>query len=83
MILKAYIQFHSGQPPPNVTWWTKDTLLDDTFEVTPYNNIRNELLISKLSRDDFFLELTCKAWNSYLTVPLESSIILELNCEYH
>ncbi|XP_015783695.1 hemicentin-1-like isoform X2 [Tetranychus urticae] len=68
-----------GNPLPNVTWWTGDTLYDDSFSLAPHNNMRNELIITNLSRSHFLFELTCKASNTNLTVPTESSIILDMN----
>ncbi|XP_053204229.1 hemicentin-1-like isoform X2 [Panonychus citri] len=77
--LKLTCEAEGGNPLPNITWWNGESLLDDTFGLAPHNNMKNEIIITNLSRNHFLLELTCKASNTNLTVPIESSIILDIN----
>ncbi|RWS04740.1 nephrin-like protein, partial [Dinothrombium tinctorium] len=68
-----------GKPLPSVSWWKNDVLLDSTYSPAPHGHIRNELRLSNLNRSDFETEITCKASNTNLTVPKQSSIILDMN----
>lgn len=69
----------AGKPLASVSWWSEEVLLDDTFSTGPHGFVRNELFIGNLNRTDFMLSLTCKAENSNLTVPTQSSITLDMN----
>ncbi|CAG2103595.1 unnamed protein product, partial [Medioppia subpectinata] len=58
-----------------------NTLLDDSWIVTPQGIVRNELSITRLLRTDHKSILTCRANSSNLSRPVSASIALELNCK--
>lgn len=73
--------FFEGNPPPVVTWWRENFLLDNQYNVS--NGIsKNILEIPALTRNDLMATLTCTASNNNISYPVSSSVIIDLNCEY-
>ncbi|GFQ74675.1 uncharacterized protein TNCT_628081 [Trichonephila clavata] len=72
-----------GQPIPTVTWWRESVLLDDTYDILPNGVIRNELLISSLQRHDLMAVLSCQASNNNVSLPMSSSVTVDMNCKYN
>lgn len=77
--LTLVCEVEGGRPLPLLTWWRESTLMDDTYIVTPQGVVRNEISIPRLKRLDLLAELTCQASNTNLTVPVSSSVSLDLN----
>uniref|UniRef100_T1IV98 Ig-like domain-containing protein n=1 Tax=Strigamia maritima TaxID=126957 RepID=T1IV98_STRMM len=71
-----------GWPPPAVTWWRGDILMNGNYEVTSLGIVRNDLVVPALSREHFGATFTCKASNTNLTKPMETSINLDMNCKF-
>lgn len=72
----------SGIPSPIVTWWRESILVDETYSQTTQGYVRNELVLPKLHRSDLLVTYTCQAVNTNLTVPVSSSITIDINCKY-
>ncbi len=70
-----------GRPRPEVTWWRDHALLDGTFESEGEHKVVNELVIDDLKREDLHTIFTCQAANNNLSVPLSTSVKLDMNCE--
>uniref|UniRef100_T1J7V3 Ig-like domain-containing protein n=1 Tax=Strigamia maritima TaxID=126957 RepID=T1J7V3_STRMM len=68
-----------GRPPPRVTWWREDQLLDDSYEVTSLGIVRNDLIVSTLTRQDFNAVFVCKASNNNITEPAFTSVTVDMN----
>lgn len=71
-----------GIPSPIVTWWRESVLVDETYSQTTQGYVRNELVLPKLHRSDLLVTYTCQAVNTNLTVPVSSSITIDINCKY-
>ncbi|RWS28112.1 Nephrin-like protein, partial [Leptotrombidium deliense] len=70
------------KPQPSITWWTSDDLLlDESFFLAANGYSRNELHLNNLNRSSLMLELICRASNTNITVPLEATIFIDLNCK--
>lgn len=80
-----------GSPPPRVTWWDAERLLDGTSSsrgqlvtttlmVEP-RKVSNTLLLEPLSRDDLHRSLTCKASNTNLSAPLSTTVSIDMTRE--
>ncbi|XP_012526674.1 hemicentin-2 isoform X1 [Monomorium pharaonis] len=68
-----------GSPPPRVTWYFNDKVLDDTY-TQEHNDITiNRLDIPRVTRDFLRTRLICKASNTQLMTPLTSEVILDVN----
>lgn len=54
-------------------------MANDVHMASPKGTIRNVLRISRLSRDDLMMVLTCQASNTNLTAPVSQTITIDLN----
>ncbi|XP_042885909.1 uncharacterized protein LOC122262058 [Penaeus japonicus] len=76
--LQLACQASGGAPPPSVTWWEGDLLLDMTSEVEALDEVTNTLQVNALTRRDLLRSLTCRAANSNLTEPLASTVTIDM-----
>ena len=65
-----------------MTWWRDHALLDDMSEQVTGDKVTNELRLSKLVRDDLHSILTCQASNNNISVPVSTSVKIDMHCEY-
>lgn len=72
-----------GKPPPNVSWWRENELIDENFEVTSVGIVRNDLLVPNLSRDDYRAVFRCEASNNNITSPVSVAVQVDMNCKYN
>ena len=71
----------SGEPPPALTWWRDQALIDDTYEVIN-NETTNILMIPKVQRSDLNAVFTCQAISPELDIPVSTQLRLDLTCKY-
>ena len=71
-----------GQPLPKVTWWRDHALLDSRDNSLASFKTENELILKDLKRDDLHSILTCQASNNNISVPVSTSVKLDMNCKY-
>lgn len=72
----------AGRPLPNLTWWHETTLLDDTSVILSGNRVKNVLNLQKIERRQLHMVYTCQASNNNVTMPIVSSITLDVNRKY-
>lgn len=70
-----------GSPPPRVTWYLGDQMLDDSFTTKHVDITVNSLNVKKVSREFFKARLVCRASNTQLIPPSTAEIILDMNCK--
>lgn len=68
-----------GSPPPRVTWYLGDKMLDDTYRNDHDDVTINKLEIARITREFEKTKLYCRASNTHLISPLVNDILLELN----
>ena len=71
-----------GHPQPKVTWWRDHALLDSSDSNQVSFKTENELILKDLQRDDLHSILTCQASNNNISVPVSTSVKLDMNCKY-
>jgi hypothetical protein len=63
--------------------WLRDgRVIDDSFVTTFENTVRNDLWLPSLDRSDLDATLTCEASNSNLTMPVSTSVTIDLHSEF-
>ncbi|KAG5327446.1 NCAM2 protein, partial [Pseudoatta argentina] len=68
-----------GLPPPRVTWYFDDEILDDTYTQEHDDITINRLDVRRVTRNFLRTRLICKANNTQLMMPLTSEVILDVN----
>lgn len=68
-----------GKPRPQITWRRDFNVIDKTYQHLDKEGTSNELRISSLNKNHRLSIFTCQASNNNLSVPLQSSITLDLN----
>lgn len=69
-----------GDPLPRLSWWREKTIVDDVVEEVDAKifKVRNTLRLPNLKRSDHGTTYTCKAFNTNLTDPVETSIKINM-----
>ncbi|CAN7979479.1 unnamed protein product, partial [Ixodes pacificus] len=76
----AWIEF-PGTPVPAVTWWRDTVPLDGAYSNVSEGVARNRLFIPKLERSDARATIGCQAANTNLTLPVYTSVTIDMNRE--
>ncbi|XP_054715266.1 protein turtle homolog B-like [Uloborus diversus] len=77
--VSLFCEASDAEPLPSVTWWKGNSIIDDSYNITPQLVARNELILTDLQRSDLFVEITCQASNTNLTKPRIGMVMLDLN----
>ena len=70
-----------GQPSPVVTWWRDHLIVDNSYNKTEEFKVTNILTIPSLRRSDLHSILTCQARNNNESVPVSTSVKLDMTCK--
>ncbi|XP_023158899.1 hemicentin-1 isoform X2 [Ceratitis capitata] len=68
-----------GRPQPKVTWWSGNKEIDQSSHPLSDRRVGNILTLGKLTRENLHMQLTCQAANNNLTMPITSTVTLDLN----
>lgn len=72
-----------GRPEPWVRWWRDETLVDSSDTIAGYPNVKkNQLVISRLSREHLNSVFTCQASNNNISQPVSTSLTVEIHCKF-
>lgn len=73
-----------GKPTPTVSW-SRDgyPIVSDTDVGSGGRYLRSEIMLERLSRQDLNSRFTCKAINHPRATPVEASVQIDMNCEWH
>ncbi|XP_049518146.1 hemicentin-2-like isoform X1 [Dermacentor silvarum] len=70
---------YDGQPEPVVTWWRGSELLQQALSRTSGGHPRATLFRLRLTRADYQARLTCRATNSNITLPVATTIVVNMH----
>lgn len=68
---------HGGRPKPTVRWWRGERLLEGR-QVETDRDVRAQLVLATLTRDDLHSRLTCQAANTQVAPPVSAVVRLDL-----
>lgn len=71
-----------GRPPPRISWYSGDTLVDASDGDSDIPTVRENELYLPLTRDNA-AALTCRASNTHLAPPIVASLEIELYLPAH
>lgn len=73
----------TGKPVPTVMWYRDDVPMatDAYVETSDRRSVRHEITVGPLSRQDLNSRLACKAINHPRAPPLESTVLVDMNCK--
>ncbi|XP_076665938.1 neural cell adhesion molecule 2 [Andrena cerasifolii] len=77
--LRLYCDVYGGKPSPTVSWHRNDKLVSNKTVTMRSGVMRSELVIKNLGRDDVRSVLTCNATNNNRSIPLSSSVHVNMN----
>ena len=80
--LRLRCEAYGGRPLSRVTWWRDHALLDDSF-AAEHSKVSNDLVVRDLRRSDLHTIFTCQAANNNISVPVSTSVKLDMQCEYY
>lgn len=68
---------------PSVQWYRDDVLMaGEPFTTAQQRSVQSEITVGPLGRQDLNTRLTCRAINHPRALPVESTVLLDMNCEY-
>lgn len=71
-----------GRPPPRLTWYLENTVIDDTYHYKGESEVTvNHLAYRKVGRQHLKARLICQASNTNLVPPQTMLLILDVNRE--
>lgn len=70
-----------GRPPPRISWWSGDTIVDALDCDSDIPKVKENELYLPLNRENA-AGLSCRASNTHLTPPIVASLEIELYCKY-
>ncbi|XP_064119517.1 synaptogenesis protein syg-2-like isoform X2 [Macrobrachium nipponense] len=77
--IKVTCLVFEGKPAPQVKWWRKSRLLDDTVEYANASVFQNILEYGPLGRDHQGAYLVCQATNTDKVSPQAKGVTLDIN----
>ncbi|KAK8753502.1 hypothetical protein OTU49_004676 [Cherax quadricarinatus] len=80
-LINITCQVVGGDPPPQLTWWQGEKLLDGDTESAGGGVYRNTLTVGPLTRDHLNNFYACQAFNTDLIAPLSKAVTLDVNLE--
>ena len=72
----------AGSPHPRLSWWRGHQLLDDSYEVINGETTNTLRVSGGLRREDLGEVFTCQAVNNNQSIPVSTSLNLDMTCEY-
>ncbi|EGI66223.1 hypothetical protein G5I_05341 [Acromyrmex echinatior] len=78
--LRLFCDVHGGKPAPMVSWYRNDRFVTNRTTMPNSGVTRSEIVVQNLSRDDVHSVLTCNATNNNRSIPLSSSVRVDMRC---
>ncbi|XP_017879880.1 hemicentin-1-like [Ceratina calcarata] len=73
-------EVRGGRPPPKLTWYLENTVIDDSDDYNPKSGLTvNRLSYPKVGRQHLQARLICEASNTNLVPPQIRLVILDVN----
>ncbi|XP_071641585.1 neural cell adhesion molecule 2 isoform X2 [Temnothorax longispinosus] len=77
--LRLFCDVRGGKPAPMVSWYRNDRFVTNRTTTPSSGVTRSEIVIQNLNRDDVHSVLTCNATNNNRSIPLSSSVRVDMN----
>ncbi|XP_024886756.1 neural cell adhesion molecule 2-like [Temnothorax curvispinosus] len=77
--LRLFCDVRGGKPVPMVSWYRNDRFVTNRTTTPSSGVTRSEIVIQNLNRDDVHSVLTCNATNNNRSIPLSSSVRVDMN----
>lgn len=81
---KILFIFLTGKPTPAIQWSRDNVpIISETYEAPGGRSVRSDITIGPLGRQDLNSRLSCKAINHPRATPVETTVQIDMNCEYY
>ncbi|XP_029174221.1 hemicentin-2-like [Nylanderia fulva] len=78
--VKLICEVRGGKPPPKLTWYLDNTVIDESYHYNAENGITvNHLAYPKIGRQHLKARLICQASNTNLVEPQTKLLVLDVN----
>ncbi|XP_049960993.1 nephrin-like [Schistocerca serialis cubense] len=74
-----YCDVYGGRPRPTVEWYRDDRLVTNKSVQVPGGQLRAEMALRALGRQDLRSSLRCRAYNNHRRPALESTVVVDMN----
>ncbi|KMQ90638.1 hemicentin-2-like isoform 2 protein [Lasius niger] len=76
-------EVRGGKPPPKLTWYLDNTVIDESYHYNAENGITvNHLAYPKIGRQHLKARLICQASNTNLVQPQTRLLVLDVNLRH-
>lgn len=76
------IFFFIGRPTPSLLWYRDGRHIESNFISDGKDSVQNVLRLKDIQRDSLDVNYTCKAENTNMSHPFQTSVVIDMTRKY-